>query len=93
MSDSRLKSQNEVLLSRLFRHSNLLTSRLVFSSCCQLWVLTPLMTYGQLPQPNYYRPAGDFHPLLVLHTSVKMEKASIISPLLSSRLQARQTLY
>lgn len=41
--------QNEVLLSRLFRHSNLLTSRLVFSSCCQLWVLMPLMTYGPLP--------------------------------------------
>uniref|UniRef100_A0A667WQK7 Protein kinase domain-containing protein n=1 Tax=Myripristis murdjan TaxID=586833 RepID=A0A667WQK7_9TELE len=38
--------QNEVLLSRLFRHQNLLTSRLVFSSCCQLWVLTPLMAYG-----------------------------------------------
>uniref|UniRef100_A0A674B4C5 Protein kinase domain-containing protein n=1 Tax=Salmo trutta TaxID=8032 RepID=A0A674B4C5_SALTR len=36
----------EVLLSRLFRHPNLLTSRLVFSSCCQLWVLTPLMGYG-----------------------------------------------
>uniref|UniRef100_A0A3Q3L8N7 STE20 related adaptor beta n=1 Tax=Labrus bergylta TaxID=56723 RepID=A0A3Q3L8N7_9LABR len=35
-----------VLLSRLFRHTNLLTSRLVFSSCCQLWVLTPLMAYG-----------------------------------------------
>lgn len=39
--------QNEVLLSRLFRHPNLLTSRLVFSSCCQLWILTPLMAYGQ----------------------------------------------
>uniref|UniRef100_A0A671ND55 Protein kinase domain-containing protein n=1 Tax=Sinocyclocheilus anshuiensis TaxID=1608454 RepID=A0A671ND55_9TELE len=38
--------QNEVLLSRLFRHPNLLTSRLVFSSCCQLWVLSPLMSYG-----------------------------------------------
>uniref|UniRef100_A0A8C6WE98 STE20 related adaptor beta n=1 Tax=Neogobius melanostomus TaxID=47308 RepID=A0A8C6WE98_9GOBI len=37
---------NEVLLSRLFRHPNLLTSRLVFSSSCQLWVLTPLMSYG-----------------------------------------------
>ncbi len=46
-----LKPQNEVLLSRLFRHPNLLTSRLVFSSCCQLWVLTPLMAYGQSP-PN-----------------------------------------
>ncbi|XP_069568897.1 uncharacterized protein stradb isoform X7 [Brachyistius frenatus] len=41
-----LQLTNEVLLSRLFRHSNLLTSRLVFSSCCQLWVLTPLMAYG-----------------------------------------------
>lgn len=41
-----LQLMNEVLLSRLFRHANLLTSRLVFSSCCQLWVLTPLMTYG-----------------------------------------------
>ncbi|XP_029599625.1 STE20-related kinase adapter protein alpha-like [Salmo trutta] len=39
-------SPDEVLLSRLFRHPNLLTSRLVFSSCCQLWVLTPLMGYG-----------------------------------------------
>uniref|UniRef100_A0A672QBD3 Protein kinase domain-containing protein n=1 Tax=Sinocyclocheilus grahami TaxID=75366 RepID=A0A672QBD3_SINGR len=38
--------QNEVLRSRLFRHPNLLTSRLVFSSCCQLWVLSPLMSYG-----------------------------------------------
>uniref|UniRef100_M4A0N0 STE20 related adaptor beta n=1 Tax=Xiphophorus maculatus TaxID=8083 RepID=M4A0N0_XIPMA len=38
--------QNEVLLSRLFRHSNLLTSRLVFCSSCQLWVLTPLMAYS-----------------------------------------------
>lgn len=46
-SDLCLKTQNEVLLSRLFRHQNLLTSRLVFSSCCQLWVLTPLMAYGQ----------------------------------------------
>lgn len=44
-----LQTQNEVLLSRLFRHPNLLTSRLVFSSCCQLWVLTPLMAYGQPP--------------------------------------------
>ncbi|XP_056884559.1 STE20-related kinase adapter protein beta isoform X2 [Takifugu flavidus] len=42
-----LQLMNEVLLSRLFRHPNLLTSRLVFSSCCQLWVLTPLMAYGQ----------------------------------------------
>lgn len=41
-----LQLMNEVLLSRLFRHPNLLTSRLVFSSCCQLWVLTPLMSYG-----------------------------------------------
>ncbi|XP_056607174.1 STE20-related kinase adapter protein beta isoform X3 [Triplophysa dalaica] len=39
-------SQNEVLLSRLFRHPNLLTSRLVFTSCCELWVLSPLMSYG-----------------------------------------------
>lgn len=47
--------QNEVLLSRLFRHSNLLTSRLVFSSCCQLWVLTPLMAYGQpLPPQSFF---------------------------------------
>ncbi|XP_038854338.1 STE20-related kinase adapter protein beta isoform X3 [Salvelinus namaycush] len=45
-SVSWLCPQNEVLLSRLFRHPNLLTSRLVFSSCCQLWVLTPLMGYG-----------------------------------------------
>ncbi|KAM9767025.1 LOW QUALITY PROTEIN: STE20-related kinase adapter protein beta [Menidia menidia] len=41
-----LQLLNELLLSRLFRHSNLLTSRLAFSSCCQLWVLTPLMVYG-----------------------------------------------
>ncbi|CAL8407056.1 unnamed protein product [Arctogadus glacialis] len=41
-----LQLSNEVLLSRLFRHPNLLTSRLVFSSCCQLWILTPLMSYG-----------------------------------------------
>ncbi|XP_024866723.1 STE20-related kinase adapter protein beta [Kryptolebias marmoratus] len=41
-----LQLMNEVLLTRLFRHPNLLTSRLVFSSCCQLWVLTPLMAYG-----------------------------------------------
>lgn len=40
----------------MFRHPNLLTSRLVFSSCCQLWVLTPLMAYGQ--------------PFLYLHVSV-----------------------
>lgn len=44
--DELLQLMNEVLLSRLFRHPNLLTSRLVFSSCCQLWVLTPLMSYG-----------------------------------------------
>ncbi|MBN3310588.1 STRAB protein, partial [Amia calva] len=37
---------NEVLLSRLFRHPNLLTSRIVFTSCCQLCVITPLMAYG-----------------------------------------------
>ncbi|XP_063068719.1 STE20-related kinase adapter protein beta [Engraulis encrasicolus] len=37
---------NEVLLCRLFRHPNLLTSRLVFSSSSQLWVLSPLMDYG-----------------------------------------------
>ncbi|XP_047432389.1 STE20-related kinase adapter protein beta isoform X3 [Mugil cephalus] len=41
-----LQLMNEVLRSRLFRHPNLLTSRLVFSPCCQLWVLTPLMAYG-----------------------------------------------
>ncbi|MEQ2266230.1 hypothetical protein XENORESO_015727 [Xenotaenia resolanae] len=41
-----LQLMNEVLLSRLFRHPNLLTSRLVFCSSCQLWVLTPLMAYG-----------------------------------------------
>ncbi|KAF7664159.1 hypothetical protein LDENG_00187250 [Lucifuga dentata] len=44
--DELLHLMNEVLLSRLFRHPNLLTSRLVFGSCCQLWVLTPLMAYG-----------------------------------------------
>eukprot|EP00063_Salmo_salar_P031699 XP_014006534.1 PREDICTED: STE20-related kinase adapter protein beta-like isoform X2 [Salmo salar] len=44
--DELLQLMNEVLLSRMFRHPNLLTSRLVFSSCCQLWVLTPLMGYG-----------------------------------------------
>lgn len=54
MSDCILIPQNEVLLSRLFRHPNLLTSRLVFSSCCQLWVLTPLMAYGQL-LPHLYK--------------------------------------
>lgn len=43
---ARVCGQNEALLSRLFRHPNLLTSRLVFSSCCQLWVLSPLMSYG-----------------------------------------------
>ncbi|KAM8905226.1 STE20-related kinase adapter protein beta [Spinachia spinachia] len=41
-----LQLLNEVLLSRRFRHPNLLTSRLVFGSCCKLWVLTPLMAYG-----------------------------------------------
>ncbi|TNN55668.1 STE20-related kinase adapter protein beta [Liparis tanakae] len=41
-----LQLMNEVLLSRVFRHPNLLTSRLVFSSCCRLWVLAPLMAYG-----------------------------------------------
>lgn len=51
MSHCAWNPQNEVLLSRLFRHPNLLTSRLVFSSCCQLWVLTPLMAYGQ-PQTH-----------------------------------------
>lgn len=49
-----LQTQSEVLLSRLFRHPNLLTSRLVFSSCCQLWVLTPLMAYGQPPSLNLH---------------------------------------
>ncbi|XP_016123640.1 STE20-related kinase adapter protein beta [Sinocyclocheilus grahami] len=44
--DELLQLMNEVLRSRLFRHPNLLTSRLVFSSCCQLWVLSPLMSYG-----------------------------------------------
>ncbi|KAG9277811.1 STE20-related kinase adapter protein beta isoform X1 [Astyanax mexicanus] len=44
--DELLQLMNEALLSRLFRHPNLLTSRLVFSSCCQLWVLSPLMSYG-----------------------------------------------
>ncbi|XP_018585027.1 STE20-related kinase adapter protein beta isoform X1 [Scleropages formosus] len=44
--DELLQLLNEVLLCRLFRHPNLLTSRLVFSFCCQLWVLTPLMSYG-----------------------------------------------
>ncbi|XP_069053074.1 STE20-related kinase adapter protein beta isoform X2 [Lepisosteus oculatus] len=39
---------NEILLSRLLRHPNLLTSSLVFTSCCQLWVITPLMAYGSL---------------------------------------------
>ncbi|XP_056157269.1 STE20-related kinase adapter protein beta [Lampris incognitus] len=41
-----LQLLKEILGSRQFRHPNLLTSRLVFSSCCQLWVLMPLMTYG-----------------------------------------------
>lgn len=44
--DELLQLMNEVLLLRRFRHPNLLTSRLVFSSCCQLWVLSPLMSYG-----------------------------------------------
>lgn len=44
--DELLQLMNEVLLSRLFRHPNLLTSRLVFGSCCELWVLSPLMSYG-----------------------------------------------
>lgn len=56
-SDLCLETQNEVLLSRLFRHPNLLTSRLVFSSCCQLWVLAPLMAYGQ-PPPNLPASGG-----------------------------------
>lgn len=76
-----LKPQNEVLLSRLFRHSNLLTSRLVFSSCCQLWVLTPLMAYGQpLPHLNNFFVLISFdHPHLTFS--------------LSSRLQALLTPY
>ncbi|XP_077370510.1 STE20-related kinase adapter protein beta isoform X2 [Festucalex cinctus] len=41
-----LQLLNEVFLSRRLRHPNLLTFRLVFSSCSQLWVLTPLMAYG-----------------------------------------------
>ncbi|KAI4792165.1 hypothetical protein KUCAC02_033577 [Chaenocephalus aceratus] len=41
-----LHLMNEVLLSRFFRQPNLLTSRLVFNSCCQLWILSPLMSYG-----------------------------------------------
>ncbi|XP_077461917.1 STE20-related kinase adapter protein beta isoform X5 [Stigmatopora argus] len=41
-----LQLLNEVFLSKRVRHPNLLTFRLVFSSCCQLWVLTPLMAYG-----------------------------------------------
>ncbi|XP_023698361.1 STE20-related kinase adapter protein beta isoform X1 [Paramormyrops kingsleyae] len=44
--DELLQLLNEVLLCRLFRHPNLLTSRLVFGFCCQLWVLTPLVSYG-----------------------------------------------
>ncbi|XP_064166685.1 STE20-related kinase adapter protein beta [Anguilla rostrata] len=44
--DELLQLLNEVLLSRLFLHPNLLTSRLVFGRSCQLWVLTPLMSYG-----------------------------------------------
>uniref|UniRef100_A0A3B4FNS5 STE20-related kinase adapter protein beta-like n=1 Tax=Pundamilia nyererei TaxID=303518 RepID=A0A3B4FNS5_9CICH len=54
----QLMSQNEVLLSRLFRHPNLLTSRLVFSSCCQLWVLTPLMAYSADTLLRTYFPDG-----------------------------------
>ncbi|XP_028835157.1 STE20-related kinase adapter protein beta isoform X3 [Denticeps clupeoides] len=41
-----LQLLNEVMMSRNFRHPNLLTSCLVFSSCSQLWVLSPLMRYG-----------------------------------------------
>lgn len=61
-SDLCLKTQSEVLLSRLFRHPNLLSARLVFSSCCQLWVLTPLMAYGQ--------------PFLYLHVSVGTQRCA-----------------
>ncbi|XP_076871299.1 STE20-related kinase adapter protein beta isoform X3 [Brachyhypopomus gauderio] len=44
--DELLQLMNEVLLSRRLRHPNLLTSRMVFCFCCQLWVLSPLMSYG-----------------------------------------------
>ncbi|XP_035380023.1 STE20-related kinase adapter protein beta isoform X1 [Electrophorus electricus] len=41
-----LQLMNEVLLSRRFRHPNLLTSTTVFCFHYQLWVLAPLMSYG-----------------------------------------------
>ncbi|XP_061834116.1 STE20-related kinase adapter protein beta isoform X1 [Nerophis lumbriciformis] len=75
-----LQLMNEVLLSRRFRHPNLLTSRLVFSSCCQLWVLTPLMAYGSA------------HSLLRTHFPDGMSE-SLIAYLLYGVLQALEYLH
>uniref|UniRef100_H2LGQ7 STE20 related adaptor beta n=1 Tax=Oryzias latipes TaxID=8090 RepID=H2LGQ7_ORYLA len=65
--------QNEVLLSRLLRHPNLLTSRLVFSSCCQLWVLTPLMDYSADTLLRAHFPDGMSESLIayLLHGVLK----------------------
>lgn len=73
--------QNEVLLSRLFRHPSLLTSRLVFSSCCQLWVLTPLMAYGK-PPPQPRRLSSVNHcQFMFIHTSKHSNLESLPEPL------------
>ncbi|XP_054653759.1 STE20-related kinase adapter protein beta isoform X1 [Dunckerocampus dactyliophorus] len=75
-----LQLMNEVLLSRRFRHPSLLTSRLVFSSCCQLWVLTPLMAYGSA------------HSLLRTYFPDGMSE-SLIAYLLYGVLQALEYLH
>uniref|UniRef100_A0A3P9LD21 STE20 related adaptor beta n=1 Tax=Oryzias latipes TaxID=8090 RepID=A0A3P9LD21_ORYLA len=68
-----LQLMNEVLLSRLLRHPNLLTSRLVFSSCCQLWVLTPLMDYSADTLLRTHFPDGMSESLIayLLHGVLK----------------------
>ncbi|XP_069022399.1 STE20-related kinase adapter protein beta isoform X3 [Embiotoca jacksoni] len=89
-----LQLTNEVLLSRLFRHSNLLTSRLVFSSCCQLWVLTPLMAYDfsvgfSCP---LRLPAGSADTLLRTYFPDGMSE-SLIAYLLYGALKALEYLH
>ncbi|KAF3857100.1 hypothetical protein F7725_008959 [Dissostichus mawsoni] len=44
----KLLAIKQTNLDEFFRQPNLLTSRLVFNSCCQLWILTPLMGYAYL---------------------------------------------
>ncbi|XP_028321686.1 STE20-related kinase adapter protein beta [Gouania willdenowi] len=75
-----LQLMNEVLLCRLLLHPNLLTSRFVFSSCSQLWVLTPLMAYGSA------------HSLLRTYFSDGMSE-SLIAYLLSGVLKALEYLH